>query len=72
MENQEKQVLDEREQIADIGILDVVDLATLLRVSEQTARRYINEKRVPACKIANGKYLISVDHLKKYIEENAV
>lgn len=72
MENQERQVLDEREQIADIGILDVVDLATLLRVSEQTARRYINDKKIPAYRVANGKYLISVDHLKKYIEDNAI
>lgn len=70
MENKENRML-EREEITDIGILDVVDLAALLRVSIQTARRYINEKRVPACKIANGKYLISVDLLRKHIEGNA-
>ena len=74
MEKQENQILeekDEREEISNIGILDVVDLASLLRVSVQTARRYINEGRIPAYKVVPGKYLISVDMLKAYIQEKA-
>jgi excisionase family DNA binding protein len=62
---------EEREEISDIGILDVVDLAVLLRVSVQTARRYINEKRVPAYRVVPGKYLISVDYLKQYIKDKS-
>jgi len=52
-------------------LLNVKSLAYLLDVSVQTAMRYITKKRVPAYRIANGKYLISVDHLKKYIEKNS-
>jgi excisionase family DNA binding protein len=61
---------EQREEISNIGLLDVVDLAVLLRVSDQTARRYINEKRIPAYRVVPGKYLISVKQLEKYIEEN--
>ena len=71
MEKKEKAKSEQREEISNIGLLDGVDLAVLLRVSTETARRYINEKRVPACRIASGKYLISVKQLEKYVEENA-
>ena len=71
MENQERQELEERDEISNIGILDVVDLASLLRVSVQTARRYINDGRIPAYRVVPGKYLISVEQLKEYIKENA-
>jgi len=71
METKENQISEEREEgISGIGILDVVDLAVLLRVSVQTARRYINEDRIPAYRVVPGKYLISVELLKKHIEEN--
>ncbi|MBE3088690.1 MAG: helix-turn-helix domain-containing protein [Actinobacteria bacterium] len=70
MEKKEKAKSEEREEISDIGILDIVDLSVLLRVSVQTARRYINEKRIPAYRVVPGKYLISVKQLEKYIEEN--
>jgi excisionase family DNA binding protein len=46
--------------LSNIGILDVVDLSALLRVSAQTARRYINEGRIPAYRVVSGKYLISI------------
>jgi excisionase family DNA binding protein len=46
-------------------------LAVLLRVSAQTARRYINEGRIPAYRVVPGKYLISIKQLIEYIEENA-
>ena len=71
MEKTGKVKLGQREEISNIGILDVVDLAVLLRVSDQTARRYINEKRIPAYRVVPGKYLISVKQLEKHIEENA-
>lgn len=71
MEKTGKAKSEQREEISNIGLLDVVDLAVLLRVSDQTARRYINEKRIPAYKVVPGKYLISVKQLEKYIEENA-
>jgi len=72
LENKENQMLEEREEISNIGILDVVDLSVLLRVNVQTARRYINDKKIPAYRVANGKYLISVESLKKHIEENII
>ena len=72
MAGKEKIKSEEREEISVIGILDIVDLAVLLRISSQTARRYINEKRIPAYKVVPGKYLISVKQLEKYIEENAI
>ena len=71
MAKKEKTESEEREEISNIGLMDVIDLAILLRVSPQTARRYINEKRIPAYKVVPGKYLISVKLLEKYIEENA-
>lgn len=71
MENKEEIKSEEREETSNIGILDVGDLAVLLRVDNKTARRYINNRRIPAYKVVNGKYLISVDHLKEYIKENA-
>lgn len=71
MEKTGKAKSEQREEISNIGLLDVVDLAVLLRISSQTARRYINEKRIPAYKVVPGKYLISVKQLEKYIEENA-
>ncbi len=71
MENKEYQESETREGISGIGILDVGDLSELLRVSVQTARRYINEGRIPAYRVVPGKYLISVNLLKKYIEEKS-
>lgn len=50
-------------------ILDVDDLAALLRVSRERARDYIREGKVPAYRIAKGRYLISVRKLVKVIEE---
>ena len=70
MEKKEKAKSEQREEISNIGILDVIDLAVLLRVSAQTARRYINEKRIPAYRVVPGKYLISVKQLMEHIEEN--
>ena len=70
MEKKEKAKSEQREEISNIGILDVIDLAVLLRVSAQTARRYINEKRIPAYKVVPGKYLISIRRLIEHIEEN--
>ena len=67
----EKVKSEVREEISNIGILDVIDLAVLLRVSAQTARRYINEKRIPAYRVVPGKYLISIKQLTEFIEENA-
>ena len=71
MEKKEKVKSEEREEISNIGVLDVIDLAVLLRVSPQTAIRYINNKRIPAYRVVSGKYLISVDQLKDYIKENS-
>ena len=70
MENKESNTRGERRNIK-YRFLDIVDLSILLRLSAQTTNRYVSEKRVPAYRIANGKYLISVDHLKKHIENNA-
>jgi excisionase family DNA binding protein len=71
LEKKEKVKLEQREEISNIGILDVVDFAVLLRVSAQTARRYINEGRIPAYRVVPGKYLISIRQLIEYIEENS-
>ncbi|MCL5070825.1 MAG: helix-turn-helix domain-containing protein [Actinobacteria bacterium] len=51
-------------------ILDVVDLIELLRVSKQVVVRLINEKRIPAFRIAQGRYLISSRQLVEHIEKN--
>ena len=70
MGEKENQISEEREEISNIGILDVEDLAILLRISKQTAMKYLREKRIPSYKVVNGKYLISVPYLMKFIEEN--
>ena len=72
MEEKENQLSEEKKEgMADIGILDVYDLAVLLRVSPQTARRYINEGRIPGYRVVPGRWLISVDHLKRHIESHS-
>ena len=71
MVKKEKEKSEQREEISNIGVLDGNDLAVLLRVSPETARRYINEKRIPAYRVVPGKYLISVKQLERHIEENA-
>ena len=70
-EMEEKGGLEEKEQISNTGILDVVDLAGLLRVSVQTARRYINKGKIPAYQVVPGKYLISTNQLIKHIEKRS-
>jgi excisionase family DNA binding protein len=71
LEDKEYQESEVREGISGIGILDIGDLSELLRVSVQTARRYVNDRRIPAYRVVPGKYLISVDLLKKHIEEKS-
>ena len=50
-------------------ILDLGDIAELLRVTKQTARRYIDDGRIPACKISGGKYLTTRRQIMRTIEE---
>ena len=49
-------------------ILDAGDLADLLRVSTQTAQRYILEGHIPAARIVKGKYLVSRAKLIEFID----
>ncbi len=51
-------------------ILDIEDLAEIVRVSKQTIKLLIQDKKIPAHKLAKGKYLISTKQLIQYIEEN--
>jgi len=66
--------MEEREEreLLDAGILNVEDLADLLNVSKQTARRYINNGRIPAYRVVPGKYLISVRQLIEKIEKHTM
>ncbi len=64
-EQQEREVLD-------TGILNLNDLAELLDVSKQTARRYINNGRIPAYRVVPGKYLISARQLMEHIEKHTM
>ena len=72
MEDKEGQESETREATSGIGILDVGDLSELLRVSVQTARRYINEGRIPAYRVVPGKYLISVNVLRSTLKDNQI
>ncbi len=49
-------------------ILDLEDLADLLRVSKQTARRLVADGDIPAYRFAKGKYLITKHNLIKTID----
>ena len=53
-------------------ILNVSDLVKLLKISKQTARRYILDKKVPAYRIGKGKYLISKRELIDCIENRGL
>jgi excisionase family DNA binding protein len=59
----------EEKQGAIPEILDAGDLAELLRVSKQTAIRYIRQGSIPAARIVKGKYLVSRARLIEFIDE---
>jgi excisionase family DNA binding protein len=52
-------------------ILDLEDLAGLLRVTKPTAKKLVEEKVIPGFKFLKGKYLISKRQLIKVIEERS-
>ncbi len=52
-------------------IMDVQDLATIARVSNQTIKNCISDGKIPAYKIARGCWLISTKLLVRYIEKNS-
>jgi len=51
--------------------MTVEDVMTLLDISQRTAITYIAENRIPAYKVAQGKYLISKKLLLRKIEQNS-
>jgi excisionase family DNA binding protein len=60
----------EEKQGAIPEIMDAGDLAELLRVSKQTAIRYIRQGQIPAARIVKGKYLVSRTKLIEFIDAN--
>jgi excisionase family DNA binding protein len=60
--------MDERQAETIPAILDVGDIADLLRVSTQTALRYIRQGSIPAARIVSGKYLVSRTKLIEFID----
>jgi len=52
-------------------IMDIGDLVELLRVSKQTVMKCIEDGKIPAYKIAKGKYLITKRQLIKTIEKRS-
>ena len=51
--------------------MDIGDLVELLRVSRATIMKCIDDGRIPAYKIAKGKYLITKRQLMKVIEKKS-
>ena len=53
-------------------ILDLEDLAGLLRVSKPTAKKLVEEKVIPGYKFLRGKYLVTKRQLIKTIESKVL
>ena len=56
-------------QAAIPEILDVQDLAELLRTDDDEVRKLIREEKIPAYMIGKGRYLISKKKFIEVIEE---
>lgn len=52
-------------------ILNVVDLANICNVSEQTIKDLINDGKIPAYKVVRGCWLISRKLFVQYIEKHS-
>ena len=51
-------------------IMDIQDLAELVRVSKQSIRNLVSDKKLPAYRLATGKYIFSTKQLIQHIEDN--
>ena len=64
--------MEEEKTLAAIPeILDLEDLAGLLRVSKPTAKKLVEEKVIPGFKFLRGKWLITKRQLIKTIESKS-